>query len=283
MAKYMNLTIIVALIVAFLGSCSKPDYNTTETNSTTSATPVISTTGVVTQFSSVILVETTTQSEIIVPLTEYEKAVLLYAEYIGILEEGALVKYGMPTNGYLYDFDIDGIPEWFYIDTSGLIGEMCICKLIDDKVFVIDETILITQGNREEQWWFTVPNIDLYYDKLNNDYFYVIEHHMWEKYFNYAEVNKFFFKDNELVISNIARCEFDIGYGDGNYYGINITSNKLLGEDTTPMGIILLDENSHYYDGVEEYLSQFEKIRTITLDELMANSLEDAVEQISKK
>ena len=171
-------------------------------------------------------------------------------------------------SGYLYDFDLDGIPEIFRI-FGDLWGELCIYKIVNEEIMEIECYIPINSVRTE---WFTIPDITLYYDKLNNEYFYVIEHDIWEKYWNIAEVNKYVFKDNEIITTNIAQCDFMY-----NENTVEISSNKLLGEDTTPIGVVERNKTTHYYDGVEEYLSQFEKIKEIPYEELTAVSIEDAI------
>jgi len=169
--------------------------------------------------------------------------------------------------GYLYDFDLDGIPEAFYID-GGVYNELCIYKISSDGLVYIDKYPF----NLVHPEWYTIPNITLYYDNSSDEYFYAIEHDIWEKTSNTAEVNKYVFKGNEIIEENIAYCEFNYSSKD-----IEFLKNTLFGKANTPIGTVKRDEVTHYYDGVEEYLSQFEKIKEITYEELTAVSIEDVI------
>lgn len=168
-------------------------------------------------------------------------------------------------NGYLYDFDLDGIPELFQLNYA-VLGEICIYKIIDENVSKWG-TIKYNSIHPE---WFTVDKLTLYYDKTNEEYFYVCEFDIWEKYFNYADLNKYTIKYDCLVESNIAHCEFDYTEVEN---AINFQSNILLGENTEPIGLVDWNSITSYFEGADDYLSSFDKIKVISLDELTANKL----------
>ena len=70
--------------------------------------------------------------------------------------------------GYLYDFDFDGAPE-LADEEYGLICEFCIYKIVDNKSELLGS---IENGSIKPEW-VTIPEITLYYDEKNNEYFYV--------------------------------------------------------------------------------------------------------------
>ena len=179
------------------------------------------------------------------------------------------ISYYKYYGNYLYDFDLDGVFEIIDFDYSGLLGELCICKIVDGKSNYF-ESIPYEHGWLER---FTLPELTLYYDEPNDEYFYVNEHDFGFKYGVTAEINKYVFTDDEVIVTNIACCEL-VGIDEQR---VEFVLNKLLGEDTTPIGILNRSEIVRYYDGVEEYLSQFEKIKEITYEELTAVSIEDAI------
>jgi hypothetical protein len=201
-----------------------------------------------------------------------------------LIEEQIHMSYN-GGEGYLYDFDLDGICEVFYVHWGWLPDTISLFKMADGGMMNIGENL--PQGgipigynpNGEPSKWFTISNLALYHDMANDEYFYVSEYDVWEKFSscNEAEVNKYLFKDGGISVTNIARCEFNVSDDYNGNVTIIINSNKLLGNDTTPIGTLKWDEVMRYYDGIEEYLSQFELIKTITFEELTAVSVEDAI------
>jgi len=169
---------------------------------------------------------------------------------------------------YLYDFDSDGMPELFKGDWW-YICDIAIFKIVNDEIIPVGNI----PYSHNYFGRFTVSDLTLYYDKSIDEYFYVAEYDCWQKDSNWAEVNKYVFTDDEIIVTNIARCEL-VGIDEQR---VEFVLNKLLGEDTTPIGILNRSEIVRYYDGVEEYLSQFEKIKEITYEELTAVSIKDAI------
>lgn len=167
--------------------------------------------------------------------------------------------------GYLYDFDLDGIPELFQFDYA-VLGEISIYKAINGKV----SNLGTIKYNSIHPEWFTVDNLTLYYDNTNEEYFYVCEFDVWEKYFNYADLNKYTIKNDCLVEFNIAHCEFDYTKVKN---AINFQSNILLGENTEPNGLVEWNSITRYFEEADDYLSSFDKIKAISFDELTANKL----------
>ena len=162
-------------------------------------------------------------------------------------------------NGYLYDFNLDGENETFDI-TYDLIGEINIYKMVNKNFVNWGDTIKI---NAIYPQFFSIDNLTLYYDKVKNEYFYINEYDMIEKYYNTADVNKYIITEDGLIEVNIAHCDFKC---DQEY--ITIISNTLLDENITPIGKIKKSDLTYYHEGINEYLSQYEKINEITIAQL---------------
>ena len=244
--RYIKLLIAVLLVTTMFGSCGKTSTEIsdtlTESDTTATLTIDISTTEISTTQAN--CTEETTRESLISKVANYK-------------------------DGYLYGFDSSEIPMIFCLG-NGLYGELVIYKFIENDFICIGSIPY-------EHWktdWISVPDLTLYYDKSDNEHFYVNEYDYGFKYGITAEVNKYVFKDNELMVTNIARC--DITWLEAEKT-LEFTSNKLFSKDNTPIGIYDVNEVTHYYDGVEEYLSQFEKIKEITYEELTAVSIEDVI------
>lgn len=179
-------------------------------------------------------------------------------------------QYGYLYNyGYLYDFDLDGIDEVILFNFDQ-VSEIIIYKKKYNEYVIWGDSILFNSIHPE---WFTIDNLTLYYDTSDDNYFYINEYDVWEKYFNYADINKYLITENGLVKSNIAHCEFL--YDEE----IDFSVNTLLENKNSPIGSVSYNDMSHYHNNVDEYLNQFEKIRVITRDQLTSRPLlEDDLE-----
>lgn len=164
----------------------------------------------------------------------------------------------IPHDGMLLALNFDGIPE--YINSYG--GEdknilYDIYAYCNDSIVYMGSFVQAFDDER-----LTVKEITLYYDDLNMNYFYICEAAVWDKMAleTFAEAIKYEFKNGTLTEEVIARCCYDIPTTPNL---INITSNTLLGENTTPIGKCKLDEFTVYYDGLSDYLNTLTKIKTI--------------------
>lgn len=173
---------------------------------------------------------------------------------VGLIDENEFLE----QHGYLYDIDLDGIDEVLvlYFDQ---VNEIIIYKNEGGRYTVWGEPILFNNIHPE---WFSVDGLTLYYDPSEDNYFYINEYDVWEKYFNYADINKYSITENGLVKSNIAHCEFL--YGEE----IDFSVNTVLGNEADPVGTVKFEDMVHYHNGIDEYLNRFQKIKAITRDEL---------------
>lgn len=238
--KYCKLIIVMTAIVA-LCSCGKnqtTDSPQTESVTSTTSMSDVAPTEIVTETSTAIKV-TTSVNLLKDSLSDHEFC-------------------------YIFDFDMDGTFE-IIVPIGDLAGGMTIEKIIDNEILPIGDI-----QDQPPYELYTVPCLTLYYDKANDEYFYVTEYVLNEKieWGVYAGVNKYVFKDNKIIKTKIAYCEFRTVGTDYSRY--EFTLNKLFGEDNTPIGIVKRNEITHLYDGVEEYLSEFEKIKEIPYEELTA-------------
>ena len=65
-----------------------------------------------------------------------------------------------------------------------------------------------------------------------------------------------------MVEETLSRCDFNTHWDNEllDFESIDITSNILLGENTSPVGITKTKDMTSYYDGLSDYLETFEKI-----------------------
>lgn len=108
--------------------------------------------------------------------------------------------------------------------------------------------------------WLVSPQLTLYYDKDNDKYFYVADSDFWHKDYHCATAGKYEVENSSITSIVIAQCKFDYTVGSDE---LNFTENELLGNKTTPMGICHESDISCYYDGLADYLTEFEKISVV--------------------
>ncbi len=178
---------------------------------------------------------------------------------VGLIDENEFLE----RYGYLYDIDLDGHDEVLilYFDQ---VNEIITYKKEGGRYTVWGEPILFNNIHPE---WFSVDSLTLYYDPSEDNYFYINEYDVWEKYFNYADVNKYSITENGLVKSNIAHCEFL--YGEE----IDFSVNTVLGNEADPVGTVKFEDMVHYHNDIDEYLNRFQKIKAIKRDELTLRPL----------
>ena len=163
-------------------------------------------------------------------------------------------------NAYLYDLDNDGMPEMIQ-NFTGLnnSSEYIVYKFINGNVSEMGRFLLGGILNK----WCVMPGLTQYYDEQNDEYFCVSESNDGDKPDYEALIQKFSIKENKYILTSLASCKYE-SYGNSNEY-ITIVSNTFLGQENTPIGKQKKYEMTHYYDGVEEYLSQFTKVKEIEM------------------
>lgn len=182
------------------------------------------------------------------------------------IDEEVTNQYGFLYDyGYLYDFDLDGIDEVFVFNFDQ-VNEIIIYKDNGNEYAVWGDSILFNSIHPE---WFTVDNLTLYYDKSADNYFYVNEYDVWEKYFNYADIDKYLITESGLVKSNIAHCEFL--YDEE----IDFSVNTLLERQNGSIGSVSFNDLLHYHNDIDEYLNQYEKAEVITTEQLTSRPLSE--------
>jgi len=169
----------------------------------------------------------------------------------------------IPHDGMLLDLNLDGTPEYI----SGFGGEDT--NILYD-IYAYCNDSIVYMGSFEQAFddeRLTVKEITLYYDDLNMNYFYICESAVWDKMAldTFAETIKYEFINGTLTEEVIARCYYELPTTQDT---INITSNTLLGENTTPIGKCKLDEFTVYYDGLSDYLNTLTKIKTIKVENM---------------
>lgn len=162
--------------------------------------------------------------------------------------------------GGLYDLDFDGLPEYVYrIGGEAATIFYYVYKYINDTPTEVGVMIQDYYGDL-----LTLTEITLYYDKESDSYFYVSEFAATDKMAlsKYAEATRYTFSGDTMTEETLSRCDFDTHWDNEllDFETIDITSNVLLGENTTPIGITKTEDMTSYYDGLSDYLEAFEKI-----------------------
>lgn len=162
--------------------------------------------------------------------------------------------------GGLYDLDFDGVPEYVWRNGGeGTTEFYYVYKYINDTP---TEVGVMIQSYYDDL--FTLPGITLYYDKESNNYFYVSESAATDKMAlcKYAEVKRYTFSGDVMAEEILSRCDFNTHWDNEllDYETIDIKSNILLGENTSPVGITKIESMTSYYDGLSNYLDAFEEI-----------------------
>lgn len=159
------------------------------------------------------------------------------------------------SSGFLYDFDMDGVPE-AAVKFRGVNLDYYY-EIYDCGSGMLMGTVSL--GAYEEDWLVS-PQLTKYYDKEVDRYFYAADRDFWHKGYHYATAERYEFENDSITSVIIAQCKFDYTVGSGE---LNFTENELLGNKTTPMGIWKTDDIDCYYDGTAEYLAGFEKISVV--------------------
>jgi len=163
------------------------------------------------------------------------------------------------SSGGLYDLDFDGIPEYVWRNGGENDTEFYyVYKYINDTV--IEVGVMIQSYDDLN----TLSGITLYYNNELNKYFYVSESIAKDKMVRnkHAEATRYIFSDNKMDKEILSRCDFNTHWDNEllDFESIDITSNILLGENTSPVGITKTKDMTSYYDGLSDYLETFEKI-----------------------
>lgn len=188
-----------------------------------------------------------------------------------------LAKYFMDNNWsgggfYLMDFDLDGIPELiqsecgmndYYASVYNLKGDLPESMLVYENGGTYNG-FQISFGGYEP--------LRLYYDKEEDRYFYAIYGGIggmgiWEQ-----ELNKITPCGGKLVLETIGyQSGISDGYDDENYKML-ILYQRMDGEVFGPIGE-MLNSYTGFEEAGEEYLSQFELIKTIDTSAFATNSI----------
>lgn len=166
--------------------------------------------------------------------------------------------------GFLYDFNMDNIPE-LAVKRWGVNLDYSYDIYNCENGVLMGEVYL----GAYEGDWLVSPQLTLYYDKDNNKYFYVADSDFWHNDYHCATAIKYEFENCAITTTVIAQCKFDYTVGSDE---LNFTENELLGNKTTPIGIYHESEISCYYDGLADYLNEFEKIAVVDETPLWGSS-----------
>lgn len=163
------------------------------------------------------------------------------------------------SGGGLYDLDFDGVPEYVWRNGGeGTTEFYYVYKYLNG---VPEEIGVMIQNYYNDL--FTVPEITLYYDREADNYFYVSESAATDKMSlsKHSESTRYTFSGDKMTAEILSRCDFDTHWDNEllDFETIDITSNILLGENTTPVGITQIEDMTSYYDGLADYLATFEK------------------------
>lgn len=166
--------------------------------------------------------------------------------------------------GFLYDFDMDNIPELAVKRWGVNLDYSYDIYNCEDGMLMGEIYLGAYEGD-----WLVSPQLTLYYDKDNNKYFYVADSDFWHNGYHCATAIKYEFENSAITATVIALCKFDYTVGSDE---LNFTENELLGNKTTPIGVCNESDITCYYDGLAEYLTEFEKISVVDETPLWDNS-----------
>jgi hypothetical protein len=167
-----------------------------------------------------------------------------------------LVQKKYINEGFLYDFDFDGIPELVHIQSNDY-------DLVSMNIYSLASKNPILLGSIEAINNLNYPySFSLYYDEQNNSYFYIGEFSLPGKGCSTSKISSYRFYDDRIIEQEIAYCEVyftDPSESSDNY----IFDNRFLGQTVEPTGWTNSCEGC--YSELDKYLSQFEKIKSVDL------------------